>query len=258
MRSLILLFIFISCSVGSLLIGQLDSYVTIKTAERYHFYTKQEDRFEEDLGNLFNEVKPQMMAINAQLKYIRNKKEKRVTQEELNAVRNAFKPMFKKMTLVIAKYVAENTEKQMKLYLDDLEKRNNKAEKKLKKERYQKRIPKKFAEFFGELTSEQKKYLSENIAPFLAWNTHRSKINNEMFLGLLNAPYDKTRKVTVQQVFDKVVAGFFVNLDQGNLDAIVQIINNFLKTLTKEQKNQINDKLDLAIGIIDSFIENKY
>jgi hypothetical protein len=222
-KSLILILL-ISCSFGgSLLIGQLDSYLSMKTADRLHLYTKQEDALEQDIQKILNRSQAQII--------------------------------FTSMTDLIGKYSAQLSKLQMEKFLKDLNKRNQKTEKKLNEKRYKKRIPNKFKEIFGSITNNQEQLLQQNISPFLAWNIQRHKVNSKLYSSLqkTNGP-----SAEIIQIYKKVQAGLNVNFEQGNLDNIIHIINEFTQTLTKEQVKTINEKLDLVIDIMKSYLTKKY
>lgn len=255
MKSFILILL-ISCSFGgSLLIGQLDSYLSMKTADRLHLYTKQEDALEQDIQKILNRSQAQIKNILAVLVSIRERENKQIKNAELNLIKKNFKIIFTSMTDLIGKYSAQLSKLQMEKFLKDLNKRNQKTEKKLNEKRYKKRIPNKFKEIFGSITNQQEQLLQQNISPFLAWNIQRHKVNSKLYSSLqkTNGP-----SAEIIQIYKKVQAGLNVNFEQGNLDNIIHIINEFTQTLTKEQVKTINEKLDLVIDIMKSYLTKKY
>lgn len=258
LKLILLVFLITGCSLGSFLVGKLDSYLAMKTADRLHLYTKQETQLELDIEALFNRVKPQMKIIHHNLKEINDQKKLHVSKDQLNRVKLAFKPMFNDMALLLAKYVGQMTEKQSTKFLNDLKKRNEKAKKKLTIKRSIKKVPPKFEEFFGELTEEQHDLIKNQIQPFFNWKEQRYRTNIKMHNDLSAIGFGNDRAELVKKSYQKVIQGTFVNIDEGNLDKIVDLINQLLATLKKKQIEHLKDKLELSIEIIDKFIQTKY
>ena len=135
--SILLCFSFLtSCSVMSLLINKLDYYVAKKTASRLNLYVKQEDRLHNEVEKLFDDVKGEVTIIRSALNAFPNK-EKRITSDDVDTFVKTLKPkvgtILEKSSLMLSSFLSDLSKKQQELFLQDLEKKNKKTLKALKK-----------------------------------------------------------------------------------------------------------------------------
>ena len=256
MKFLIFLFL-MACSFGSLLIGTLDDYVTSQTADRLQLYTKQETELGKDVAKTFNELKPQVKVIVENLKKLKQQKAKKITEEIYQPVGQNFVQAYQKSTQIISKYTQMMSDKQLDLFVKDFEKRIKKREKKLTIKRYKKKSPEKFEEIFGEIHEGQKEIIAEAAQIFLDWNTNRHQTNVTLFNALKAAQNKPNKKELIQKAYLEVEVTIEKNF-KTNIQPILSLINQFLDTLNKEQKEVINDKLETAIDILQAFIKHDF
>lgn len=253
----VILFFLVACSFGSLLIGTLDDYVTSQTADRLQLYTKQETELGKDVAKTFNELKPQVKVILQNLKKLKEQKEKNISREIYQPVGLNFTQAYQRSTQIISKYTQKMSDKQLDLFLKDFEKRIKKREKKLSLKRYKKKSPEKFEEIFGEIHKEQKEIIKNAAQIFLDWNTLRHKTNVTLYQALKSAQNKPNKKELIQAAYLNVEKTIEVNF-KTNIKPVLSLINQFLDTLNKEQKEVINDKLETAIEILQAFIKHEF
>ena len=241
----VILFFLVACSFGSLLIGTLDDYVTSQTADRLQLYTKQETELGKDVAKTFNELKPQVKVILQNLKKLKEQKEKNISREIYQPVGLNFTQAYQRSTQIISKYTQKMSDKQLDLFLKDFEKR------------IKKKSPEKFEEIFGEIHKEQKEIIKNAAQIFLDWNTLRHKTNVTLYQALKSAQNKPNKKELIQAAYLNVEKTIEVNF-KTNIKPVLSLINQFLDTLNKEQKEVINDKLETAIEILQAFIKHEF
>lgn len=256
----LLLFFLLACSVGRLFVGSLDTYVTAKTADRLKLYTKQETALGLDIEKLFNEIKPEIKLINQNLNKIKKSQPLDLEDEIVKATLEAASSAYIKGVKIVAKYNAQMTQKQLNLFLKDYEKKVEKKRKKLKLKRYKKILPERFEEIFGELNKNQIALLKTNAETFLGFSKRRFNEQEIHLNALKEANAESDREKQIKKILDSyTVVENSVKEDLTiHLPTVVKVINQFFKTLTKDQRDELEEKTELAQGIMEAFIKHKY
>ena len=260
MKFFITFLLLASCSLGRFFIGSLDNYVTAKTADRLQLYTKQETSLGLDIQKLFNEVKPQAKIIYSHLDAQRKTDSYALSSEKRDLVLQAFVEVYHLGINLINKYNQMMSQKQLSLFLKEYKKKIEKKRKRLKVKRYKRILPERFEEIFGELNSLQTKLLKDNAEIFMLFNKKRFEEEETHFNDLTEASKAENienRNKLIDQSYHKIKissADHFKN----ELPKVLKIINEFMKTLSKKQKEEFKEDLDLALDIFQAFLKHKY
>lgn len=259
MKFLFLFFLF-ACSIGRFFIGSLDTYVTSKTADRLQLYTKQETALGLDIEHLFNQVKPQIKIIEQNIKTLRAKKEIVLDKKLVDSSISEFVIIYNLGVELVNKYNQQMTEKQYGLFMKDYQKKLEKKQKKHSLKRYKKMVPEKFEEIFGELSEEQIKLLKNNAKVFLNWSKRRFLQEDVHYKSLVVAQGKADLKER-NDLVDKAYQSLQRSADEdfkNHLGSVIEVIDQFLKTLNQSQRRELNEKVDLALGIMEAFIKHQY
>ena len=259
MKFLLLFFLF-ACSIGRFFIGSLDTYVTSKTADRLQLYTKQETALGLDIEKLFNQVKPQIKIIEQNLKTLRAKSSLQLEKELVDSSISEFVIAYNLGVELVNKYNQQMTEKQYGLFMKDYKKKLEKKQKKHNLKRYKKIVPKKFEDIFGELRKDQTELLKNNAQVFLNWSKRRFLQEDVHYKSLVVAQSKADLKER-NELVDKAYKTLQNSVDEdfkNHLNAVIKVINQFLQTLNDSQRSELNEKVDLALGIMEAFINHRY
>ena len=263
--SIILLsFMITSCSMVGLLIGKLDYYVAKKTSSRLNLYVKQEDKLHRDIEVLFDNLKPDAQSLKSLLASI-PKKDKKIGQEFFPDFIGKFKPIFRsvfeKSFTLITRYLGMLTEKQQKLFIDDLEKKNKKARKNLKKNMFFEKVSERFAMLLGKLTPKQKLILKKYRYTFKRWQERRLDINLDFEQGLKKSftIKDPTLKnVSLKKLGLQMTNQYMATLEGAVFDEIIKSYYLVIKEANPDQRETLDSKVEFINNILTNFIKTQY
>lgn len=253
-----------SCGVLKLFVGKLDYYVAKKTASRLNLYVKQEEKLHIDIEKLFDALKPEVKTFTKALVEF-PKKDKNVTQTDINIFFQIIKPALEnallKSTTVLAQYLSILSEKQRKEFLTELEEKNNKATKALKKNKYFEHITERFEMLLGKLTPKQKLIFKKYRYTYQRWQEKRIKINLsfEQQLKVIFQEKDESKRLTLLMALTKKSTTNFMATFEGTIfDDILKSYFLVIKNATIDQREILEEKTEFILGIMNSFIKVKY
>lgn len=256
--------VFSSCSMLGVLVGKIDYYIAKKTSSRLNLYVKQEEKLHTDVEKLLDSIKPEMTVFSSLLKSV-PEKNKKIEQQFVNdfmyKIKAPLESFFLKRSQVLSYYLSVLTVKQQKAFSEDLDKKNKKALKRLKKNNYFEKIADRFELLLGDLTPKQNLVLKKFRFTYNRWQEKRLQINAQYHKNLNEAfliKKESKRKERILKIGQESIEQL-MNILQGPLfNEILKSYFLVLKEAKIDQRETLAKKIQFINGLIADFLNINY
>lgn len=242
-----------SCLLQRVLVSQLDTLIEFRMSNTLQLYVKQDRVMEKDVAEFLNAQRalaPQMEAILKSADINKPDDIPRFLEEVLTLYR-AIESDFRK---ILVKHLLTLDKEQRKTFYGKLKEMNEESYEKLKKDRteeYHDRM-----EFFiGDLTDSQEKLLKPHEAVFLDKDRQRL-VRREGFQADIKTILESNSPTREQELLER-----FLRQQRDSFSDVKHLegfLKELLKSLTKEQKEHLQEKRQEFLEMIKQFAGTTY
>jgi hypothetical protein len=252
-----------SCSLSGLLIGKLDYYITMKTAQRLDLYVKQEQQLGKDVSKLLDTLKPEAQEIQAVAQKLLTSIDhlsKPIIKTNAKKLKRAYQSAYQKIAKTLVFHLNVLTPKQQVPLLESFVSENKKLEKRIAVNKFYEKIISRFELLFGNLTPKQKFIIKKNRNAYKKWQVKRLA-RNKFIENQMASSFTKTTKekfTGLKKIYEENLDATLDTLQGDHFDGIVLTYSEVILSISDKQKIVFKEKLEFIINILNKFIKNKY
>ncbi len=240
-----------ACSFKGLIIGNLPYLVTARIDKKIFLNSDQESQLKKDLERYFKVNKEKIKKIESDLKSMKLETSASQNYEEL---RIHYIDLAGPFVVILSRYLARLDFEQQTYMFKQAGKDNKKFSKRYA-EKGQERVIDRFERFFGELTDDQKKLISEDKAFFETlhnlWIKRRVTLQGKLKVILSEKTMPGLKAVKIQELFMDYVLN---STDPSIRQKGFVLFDNIVKTSSNKQKEKFYE----AINQLDDWLKVFY
>lgn len=257
MRILLLSFFFASCQFTSLVTGNIDYLITLKSSKIIPLYYKQKQSFQKDIQSLLNNSKNEIKKFQIYLTedYKRIQYSQKLQTNDIEKYQLILFSLRDQYEYILKKHIHTLTPKQYEEYLSNLSGQVEKAKRYSNDKYYVDELTTRLEKILGPLTKDQKSILKQNKNNFSLWFKNKYERLKELEYGLKK---EKKPYLNVSNLFMKSKTSLKSELEKKHMKEIFSAYIDIINNLTKKQKEVLKDKLDTVNSFINDYKNTSY
>lgn len=244
-----------SCSLSSLVIWNLDHFITNRINRSLELNSYQKKELLTDVRFFLEKAKPKIQLLESRITQL--DLDNTTVQAEFKFLNSVYFDVAKSFTPILAKRIVQFDKEKLNHFFEDLETQNTKIENEIKEKEIDDYLDR-YKYFFGDLSEQQIINIKSSIPIYKSISTERVTQRRKLQKKLKSIVYeDKSlnKEMAITKLFNQYSDR---RVPTKTVNKALDKIHQFVKEASPSQKEQLKSRLSAFKLWIINYLEEKY